>query len=71
MKDSNGKYEVTQKKARKSKVSGYYIVLIVLIIAITVTYIAEKVADIFKAKYENTKEKSGEDENTKEIKEKQ
>lgn len=46
----------------------YYIVLIVLIIAITVTYIAEKVADIFKAKYENTKEKSGEDENTKEIK---
>lgn len=49
----------------------YYIVLIVLIIAITVTYIAEKVADIFKAKYENTKEKSGEDENTKEIKKEQ
>ena len=35
------------------------IVLIVLIIAITIMYIAEKVSDIFKAKYEN-KEKLNE-----------
>lgn len=48
--------------------NGYYIFLIVLALAITIMYVAEKVADIFKAKYENTEEKSGENENTKDIK---
>ena len=47
---------------------GYYIFLIVVIVAITIMYVAEKVADIFKAKYKNTEEKSGETENTKDIK---
>lgn len=47
---------------------GYYIFLIVVIVAITIMYVAEKVADIFKAKYKNTEEKSGENENTKDIK---
>lgn len=64
--------------------NGYYIVLIVLALAITIMYVAEKVADIFRAKYENldkiiknnkncqiriTKEKvSDKYENTKDIK---
>ena len=46
----------------------YCIFLIVLALAITIMYVAEKVADIFKAKYKNTEEKSGENENTKDIK---
>lgn len=66
--------------------NGYYIVLIVLALAITIMYVAEKVADIFRAKYENldkiiknnkncqiriTKEKvSDKYENTKDFKEK-
>lgn len=38
------------------------IVLIVLIIAVTIMYIAEKVSDIFEAKYKN-KEKNDVEEN--------
>ena len=48
-------------------IDTYYIVLIVLIIAITVMYIAEKIADIFRAKYKSKGEKNYE--NTKDFKE--
>ncbi len=46
----------------------YCIFLIVLALAITIMYVAEKVADIFKAKYKTKGEKNYE--NTKDYKEK-
>lgn len=49
--------------------NGYYIFLIVVIVAITIMDIAEKIADIFKAKYKNTEEKSDKNENTKDYSE--
>lgn len=58
------------RRKKVEKMNGYYIFLIVVMVAITIMYIAEKIADIFKAKYENTEEKSGENENTKEVQKK-